>query len=74
MAFVYLAINVNLGSKVAIKLLKEDFVGYPNIRKRFLAEAKNLAQMNHPNVIRVVDLIDAGDIVAFVWNMWKEIH
>ncbi len=66
MAFVYLAINVNLGSKVAIKLLKEDFVGHPNIRKRFLAEAKNLAQMNHPNVIRVVDLIDAGDIVAFV--------
>ncbi len=66
MAFVYLATNVNLGSKVAIKLLKDDFVGHPNIRKRFLAEAKNLAQMNHPNVVRVIDLIDAGDIVAFV--------
>ncbi len=66
MANVYLAENQLLGSKVAFKLLKEEFVQHPNIRKRFLAEARNLAQMSHPNIIKVTDLIDAGDIVAFV--------
>lgn len=66
MANVYLAENQLLGSKVAVKLLKEEFVQHPNIRKRFLAEARNLAQMSHPNIIKVTDLIDAGDIVAFV--------
>jgi serine/threonine-protein kinase len=66
MANVYLAQHQSLGNNVAIKLLKDEFVQHPNIRKRFLAEARNLAKMHHPNVIKVTDLIDAGDIVAFV--------
>ena len=66
MANVYLVEHEALGLRFALKLLKEEFVQHPNIRKRFLAEAKNLAKMQHPNVIKVTDLIDAGDIVAFV--------
>jgi serine/threonine protein kinase len=66
MANVYLVEHEALGLRYALKLLKEEFVQHPNIRKRFLAEAKNLAKMHHSNVIKVTDLIDAGDIVAFV--------
>ncbi len=66
MAKVYLAQHQSLGNNVALKLLKEEYVQHPNIRKRFLAEARSLAQMSHPNIIKVTDLIDAGDIVAFV--------
>ena len=66
MANVYLAEHLALKGKVAIKLLKDEFVANKNIRKRFLAEARSLAQMSHPNIIKVTDLIDAGDIVAFV--------
>jgi serine/threonine protein kinase len=66
MANVYLAQHQSLGNNVALKLLKEEYVQHPNIRKRFLAEARSLAQMSHPNIIKVTDLIDAGDIVAFV--------
>jgi len=66
MANVYLAEHIALRNKVAIKILKEDYVQNANIRKRFLAEARSLAQMSHPNIIKVTDLIDAGDIVAFV--------
>ena len=66
MANVYLAQHQSLGNNVAIKLLKDEYVLNSNIRKRFLAEARNLAKMSHSNIIKVTDLIDAGDIVAFV--------
>jgi serine/threonine protein kinase len=66
MANVYLVEHLTLGQNFALKLLKDEFVQHPNIRKRFLAEARNLAKMQHSNVIKVTDLIDAGDIVAFV--------
>jgi serine/threonine protein kinase len=66
MAFVYLAHDNKFDTEVAIKILKKEFVHNENIRKRFLAEAKNMFKMSHPIIIKVTDLIDAGDIVAFV--------
>ena len=66
MATVYLAENTLLGKKVAIKLLKQEFVNNTNIRGRFLAEARHMVQVSHTHIISVLDLIDAGDIVAIV--------
>jgi serine/threonine-protein kinase len=66
MAVVYLAEHNILQKPVAIKILNKDFVHNDNIRKRFLAEARNLFGMSHPNIIKVTDLIDDGDTVAFV--------
>jgi serine/threonine protein kinase len=66
MAIVYLAEHKALHQPVAIKVLNKEFVHNDNIRKRFLAEARNLFTMNHPNIIKVTDLIDEGDTVAFV--------
>ena len=66
MAIVYLAEHKALHQPVAIKVLNKEFVHNDNIRKRFLAEARNLFTMSHPNIIKVTDLIDEGDTVAFV--------
>lgn len=66
MATVFLANHELLGSKVAIKLLSEDYLSNKNIRNRFLAEAKSLASMSHRNIIKVTDLIDQSTYVAFV--------
>jgi serine/threonine protein kinase len=66
MATVYLAEHNLLGNKSAFKLLNKEFVNNDNIRKRFLSEARNMARMSHPGIIKVTDLIDEGDIVAFV--------
>jgi uncharacterized protein (TIGR02145 family) len=66
MAKVYLAEHKSLGHKVAIKVLNKEYFHNDNIRKRFLAEARNLAQMNHPNIVRVTDLIEETESAAFV--------
>jgi uncharacterized protein (TIGR02145 family) len=66
MATVYLAHDNKFDSKVAIKILNKEFIHNENIRKRFLAEAKSMFRMSHPNIIKVTDLIEENDTVAFV--------
>ena len=66
MARVYLAHDNKFNTNVAIKVLNKEFVNNENIRKRFIAEARNMFKMSHPNIIKVTDLIDDGDTVAFV--------
>jgi serine/threonine protein kinase len=66
MATVYLAHDIKFQTNVAIKVLNKEYVHNDNIRKRFIAEARNMFKMSHPNIIKVTDLIDDGDTVAFV--------
>ncbi len=66
MAIVHLAEDHKFHTEVALKMLKKEFVSNENIKKRFLAEARSMFRMSHPHVIRVSDLIDEGDTVAFV--------
>ena len=66
MATVYLAHDSKFDTNVAIKLLNKEYTHNENIRKRFLAEAKSMFKMSHPNIIKVTDLIDEGETVAFV--------
>jgi len=66
MATVYLAHDNKFDTNVAIKVLNKEFVHNDNIRKRFLAEAKSMFKMSHPNIIKVNDLIEENDTVAFV--------
>ena len=66
MANVYLAYDSKFESEVAIKILKFEFVKNKEIRTRFFDEAKILNELDHPNIVKVKDFIDAGDIVAFV--------
>jgi serine/threonine-protein kinase len=66
MAIVYLAEDHKFQTEVALKMLKKELISNENIKKRFLAEARSMFRMAHLNVIRVSDLIDEGDTVAFV--------
>jgi len=66
MAKVYLAHDAKFDTNVAVKLLNVEYAHNENIRKRFLAEAKSMFRMSHPNIIKVTDLIDEQDTVAFV--------
>ena len=51
---VYLAEREDIGSRVALKVLRDALLS-PLRRGRFLAERRILAQLNHPNIARIVD-------------------
>ena len=65
---VYLAEHQLFHSKVAVKVLNREFVHNENIQKRFISEARNMFKMSHPNIVRVTDMIDDGETIAFVMD------
>jgi serine/threonine-protein kinase len=60
MGVVYLAERADLGSAVAIKVLRDAWVS-PSRRERFAAEQRTLAQLNHPSIARLYDADTLAD-------------
>jgi serine/threonine protein kinase len=60
MGVVYLAEREDLGSLVAIKLLRDAWLS-PARRERFSVEQRTLAQLNHPCIARLYDAGILGD-------------
>jgi len=54
MGVVYLAEREDLGSQVAIKILRDAWMS-PARRERFATEQRTLAQMTHPSIARLYD-------------------
>ncbi|MBZ5704183.1 MAG: serine/threonine-protein kinase [Acidobacteriia bacterium] len=54
MGVVYLAERDDLGSLVAIKILRDAWLS-PARRERFASEQRTLAQLNHPGIARIYD-------------------
>jgi serine/threonine protein kinase len=59
MGEVYLADDLNLNRKVALKFLPEGFAADPERMARFEREAKLLASLNHPNIAAIYGLEQA---------------
>jgi serine/threonine protein kinase len=59
MGHVFLAEHVTLGAQVAVKILGPRC--QPALVDRFIAEAKLLALLNHPNIVRVFDIGEMDD-------------
>ena len=56
MALVYLAEQDMLGRKVALKVLLPDMVKDETLRNSFLSEGKTIANLEHPNIVRIHDI------------------
>lgn len=52
MGVVYLAHQISLDRKCALKVLSKDLGSKPNFVERFKREAKAMAKIDHPNVVR----------------------
>ena len=56
MGVVYLAEHPVLRRRVAVKLLKRQYLDSPSLVGRFVNEARAAAAIHHPNVIEVIDV------------------
>jgi serine/threonine-protein kinase len=56
MASVWLARDEELDRVVALKLVAEHLAGDPELRTRFVREARIAAGLSHPNIVRVYDV------------------
>ena len=65
MAVVYKAYD-NIDDRiVAIKILKEEFLQNQEFRRRFKNEAKAIAVLSHPNIVKVYD-VSFGDRLQYI--------
>jgi serine/threonine protein kinase len=87
MATVYKAFDTRLEREVAIKLIRREAVtpeNLDNMLKRFEREAKSLAKMTHPNIVKVHDFgefesspylvmefVGGGTLKTKIGNLWS---
>ncbi len=76
MGEVYLAEDLRLQRKVALKVLRADHAEGDAGRKRFLREAQAVAQLDHPNVCTVYEVgeSDRGAYIAMQYIEGENLH
>ena len=60
-ATVYKAVQVSLGRTVALKVLHPHLAGASEYLKRFHREAESVANLTHPNIVRIYDIGSEGE-------------
>ncbi|MDH4348142.1 MAG: serine/threonine protein kinase [Gemmatimonadota bacterium] len=68
MGIVFLGRDLALERPVAIKLLPPHFAGIPEIRARFLQEARTAARLAHPHIVPIHAVEADGDLACFVMS------
>ncbi len=69
MGAVYLAFDSMIEREVAIKVLPPSIASSPRVLQRFLAEARATGKLNHPNVVSIYDIGQAGDLHFIVMEL-----
>ena len=62
MGEVYVAEDTKLNRQVALKVLPADLAEDPERRERFEREAKAVASLNHPNIVTIYSVEEAGGL------------
>lgn len=65
MATVYKAYDTIDDKIVAVKILKEEFLGNDDFIRRFKNESKAIAVLSHPNIVKVFD-VSFGDRIQYI--------
>lgn len=65
MAMVYKAYDNIEDRTVAVKILKEEWLGNDEFRRRFKNESKAIAVLSHPNIVKVYD-VSFGDLIQYI--------
>ena len=65
MGVVYLARDDRLDRLVAIKVLPRELAANPELRERFVREARTSAQLAHPNIVPIYRADEIGGVAVF---------
>ncbi|MDZ4673169.1 MAG: protein kinase, partial [Gemmatimonadota bacterium] len=68
MGGVYRATDLTLRRDVAVKVLSPDLIGHRAVVERFLAEARIIARLRHPNIVPVHVAGETDGLVYFVMD------
>jgi len=66
MGIVYKVRHTSLQTISALKILPAHFAADPDLVARFHREARVMAQLHHPNIVRVIDVDKSGELHYFV--------
>ena len=66
MAAVFLGYDLRLNRKVAIKVMLPELAYHERMDERFKQEARTAAKLDHPNIIVIYNVREAGDLLYFV--------
>jgi serine/threonine protein kinase len=69
MGVVYKAEDIRLRRDVALKLLPDELQSNEERRRRFWREAQAAAQVSHPNICRVYDILEDGEQLVLVMEL-----
>jgi eukaryotic-like serine/threonine-protein kinase len=69
MGEVYRGRDTRLGRDVALKVISQKLVGDQSSRRRFEQEARAASALNHPAIVTIYDVGEAGDVswIAMEW-------
>ncbi|MBQ2085219.1 MAG: Stk1 family PASTA domain-containing Ser/Thr kinase [Oscillospiraceae bacterium] len=65
MSYVYKATDLNDGSTVAVKILKDEYAGVTDLVRRFRNESKAVRMLSHENIVKVLD-VNYSDSVQYI--------
>ncbi|HUR93255.1 MAG TPA: protein kinase [Gemmatimonadales bacterium] len=68
MGVVFLATDTTLDRRVAIKAVHPELAAHQSIGRRFLAEARTIARLRHPNVVAVHAAGNADGLLYYVMD------
>jgi serine/threonine-protein kinase len=54
---------------VALKVMHEELANHPDLRDRFVDEARITGQLDHPNIVPVYDIVEVGDRPEFTMKL-----
>jgi tetratricopeptide (TPR) repeat protein/tRNA A-37 threonylcarbamoyl transferase component Bud32 len=70
MGVVFLATDTTLDRRVAIKAVHPELAAHQSIARRFLAEARTIARLRHPNIVAVHT---AGNVAGLLYYVMDEV-
>ncbi|MBK6308271.1 MAG: protein kinase [Gemmatimonadetes bacterium] len=66
MGTVFLARDLTLDREVAIKVISPELAASPELKQRFLQEARTVAKLRHPNIVAVYSAGEGNGLLYFV--------